>query len=52
MKTKLFLALALTSLLLTTAQAVDYAPKVGLQSWTCRNMSFDQVVDLSDHLVS
>ncbi len=24
--------------------AADYAPTVGLQTWTCRNMSFDQAV--------
>jgi sugar phosphate isomerase/epimerase len=48
MKTKQFLALALTSLLLATAQAADYAPKVGLQSWTCRNMNFEQVVAFAE----
>jgi|GEM_PF-7086953 len=39
MKTKLLLALALASLLSTPTQAADYAPKVGLQTWTCRNMT-------------
>jgi|APGre2960657444_1045066.scaffolds.fasta_scaffold06189_3 sugar phosphate isomerase/epimerase len=48
MKTKMLLALALTSLLLTSTQAADYAPKVGLQSWTCRNMKFEEVVAFAE----
>jgi L-ribulose-5-phosphate 3-epimerase len=35
------LTLLLTSLLFTRAHA---APELGLQTWTCRNMNFDQVV--------
>lgn len=48
MKTKLLLALAFASLLFTSTQAADYAPKVGLQSWTCRNMSFEEVVAFAE----
>ena len=29
------------------AQAKDSGPKLGLQTWTCRNMNFDQVVDFA-----
>ena len=28
----------------STARAADYEPVVGLQTWTCRNMKFDDVV--------
>ena len=44
MKTKILLTLALASLLFTNSRAADYAPQVGLQTWTCRNMKFDEVV--------
>ena len=44
MKTKLLLTLALASLVFTSTRAADYVPKVGLQTWTCRNMKFDEVV--------
>jgi len=37
-------ALALTALL---AAAADAEPKLGLQTWTCRNMTFEQVVDFA-----
>ena len=29
------------------ATAADYKPTVGLQTWTCRNMSFDGVVEFA-----
>ena len=48
MKTKLLLTLALASLLFTSTRAADYAPKVGLQTWTCRNMSFDEMVAFAE----
>lgn len=48
MKIKLLLALAFASLVLTSAHAADYAPKVGLQTWTCRNMSFDEMVAFAE----
>lgn len=48
MKTKLLLALALASLLFTSTQAADYAPKVGLQTWTSRNMSFEEMVAFAE----
>ena len=39
----------LTGLLLAVGavRAESYEPKVGLQTWTCRNMSFDQVVEFA-----
>jgi len=41
--------LALASLIFTVStQAADYAPKVGLQTWTCRNMKFDEVVAFAE----
>lgn len=41
--------LALGALLVnsTGALAQKYTPTVGLQSWTCRNMTFDQVVNFA-----
>jgi sugar phosphate isomerase/epimerase len=45
-----FQRLSLTSLLAAAcllgsqSRAADYVPTVGLQTWTCRNMSFDEVV--------
>src|SRR5581483_6253471 len=41
--------LSLLSLFLSTtiSMASDYQPIVGLQTWTCRNMTFDQVVDFA-----
>lgn len=48
MKTKLLLTLALASLLFTSTRAADYAPKVGLQTWTCRNMTFDEMVAFAE----
>ncbi len=43
------LALAALSLApLNSAQAADKSgPKLGIQSWSCRNMSFDQLVDFA-----
>ena len=41
----LLAAVAVAGLLSTsTARAADYEPVVGLQTWTCRNMKFDEVV--------
>ncbi|MBI5775149.1 MAG: sugar phosphate isomerase/epimerase [Verrucomicrobia bacterium] len=37
--------LVLTSLLLTAAAHAQ--PKLGLQTWTCRNMTFEQMVDFA-----
>ncbi|HKS37824.1 MAG TPA: sugar phosphate isomerase/epimerase [Verrucomicrobiae bacterium] len=38
--------LLLTAATLSTASlAADYEPKIGIQTWTLRNMDFDQVVD-------
>ena len=31
----------------STAKSKDSGPKLGLQTWTCRNMTFDQVVDFA-----
>ncbi|MSR66456.1 MAG: sugar phosphate isomerase/epimerase [Pedosphaera sp.] len=31
----------------STMLGAEYAPKVGLQTWTCRNMSFSQMVDFA-----
>jgi sugar phosphate isomerase/epimerase len=44
----LIATLALTSLVFTSTQAADYAPKVGLQTWSCRNMNFDEVVAFAE----
>jgi sugar phosphate isomerase/epimerase len=33
------------ALLVTTGRAADYESKIGIQTWTLRNMDFDQVVD-------
>src|SRR5215203_4333473 len=30
-----------------TAKPMDAGPKLGLQTWTCRNMNFDQVVEFA-----
>ena len=35
------------ALLLTVAPLLGAGPQLGLQSWTCRNMKFDQVVDFA-----
>jgi sugar phosphate isomerase/epimerase len=48
MKLKLLLTLALAGFVLTSTHAADYAPKVGLQTWTCRNMKFDEVVAFAE----
>jgi sugar phosphate isomerase/epimerase len=40
----LFSLLAAGLLLGAQTQAADYVPTVGIQTWTCRNMSFDEVV--------
>ena len=41
----LLAAVAVAGFLSTsTARAADYEPVVGLQTWTCRNMKFDDVV--------
>ncbi len=46
---KILLLPLLAGLLLagSTARAESYEPKVGLQTWTCRNMTFDQVVEFA-----
>ena len=44
----LLAALAVTGFLTANpAAAADYEPVVGLQTWTCRNMSFEQMVDFA-----
>jgi len=43
--TLLLLSAALVSF--TVAHAADWQPTVGLQTWTCRNMNFDQVVEFA-----
>lgn len=57
MKTKLLKQLALPCFLLSLVFAAgcsspqrsgSYTPKVGLQSWTCRNMKFDEVVAFAE----
>jgi sugar phosphate isomerase/epimerase len=48
MKLKLLLTLALASLVLTSTHAAEAAPKVGLQTWTCRNMTFDEMVTFAE----
>jgi sugar phosphate isomerase/epimerase len=40
----LVVALPLTRAASTAAQATDTGPKLGIQTWTCRNMKFDEVV--------
>jgi len=47
MKHLLLSTLAALALTLPAARAADYVPTVGLQSWTCRNMSFDGVVEFA-----
>ena len=45
-----FLVLAIAALPSARAQSSssrDAGPKLGLQTWTCRNMTFDQVVDFA-----
>src|SRR4051812_20049977 len=44
-----FLAAFLFSAALMRAAALESepGPKLGLQSWTCRNMTFEQVVDFA-----
>ena len=42
--TRLFSLIATLALLTAAAQA---GPKLGLQTWTCRNMSFEQMVDFA-----
>ena len=42
------LTLALAALLAPAARAADYEPKVGLQTWTCRGMNFDQMVAFAE----
>jgi sugar phosphate isomerase/epimerase len=41
-------ALAITTTLVGTVRAADAAPKVGLQTWTCRNMSFEEMVAFAE----
>ncbi|HSH92930.1 MAG TPA: sugar phosphate isomerase/epimerase, partial [Roseimicrobium sp.] len=41
------LALALSTFAAATPQLLAYEPAVGIQSWTCRNMEFDQVVEFA-----
>ena len=50
MKLKLLLTLALASFLLTSTRAADYVPQVGLQTWTCRNMTFDEMVAFAEKI--
>ena len=46
---RLFFAAALAALLSCTAtHAAAAGPKLGLQSWTCRNMTFDEVVAFAE----
>lgn len=51
MNKRSFLTLALASAAILTATSLaaadQWRPTVGLQSWTCRNMSFEQVVDFA-----
>jgi len=42
---RLLLALVLTLPLVT--RAAEAGPRLGLQTWTCRNMNFEQVVDFA-----
>ena len=50
---RLTLSLALTLPLLSASlEGADYAPKLGIQTWTLRNMEFDQVVKFCvDHKI-
>ncbi|MBM3877215.1 MAG: sugar phosphate isomerase/epimerase [Verrucomicrobia bacterium] len=41
------LALIAAFAIAAPAPAADYQPTVGLQTWTCRNMNFDQVVEFA-----
>ncbi|HWL17370.1 MAG TPA: sugar phosphate isomerase/epimerase [Opitutus sp.] len=46
---RLFFAAALAALLsCTVTHAAASGPKLGLQSWTCRNMTFDEVVAFAE----
>jgi sugar phosphate isomerase/epimerase len=50
MKTPLRLfavALLAITVALTSARAAAAGPQLGIQSWTCRNMSFDEVVEFA-----
>lgn len=47
MKLRLLLALAAAGLCLA-ARALAAGPELGLQTWTCRNMTFDQVVAFAE----
>ena len=50
MKTPLRLfavALLAITFALTSARAAAAGPQLGIQSWTCRNMSFDEVVEFA-----
>jgi L-ribulose-5-phosphate 3-epimerase len=40
-------ALPLTRAAQSAGRAMESGPKLGLQTWTCRNMTFDQVVDFA-----
>jgi sugar phosphate isomerase/epimerase len=42
-----FLALAVVALAVTARAAEPTGPELGLQSWTCRNMSFEQTLDFA-----
>jgi len=43
-----FSLVAFTALLLAgSVRAAEFKPVVGLQTWTCRNMSFEQLVDFA-----
>ena len=52
-RTKTILLALFTAALLLSETTVEAAkkwrPKLGLQSWTCRHMSFDQVVTFAKH---
>ncbi|MBI3876027.1 MAG: sugar phosphate isomerase/epimerase [Verrucomicrobia bacterium] len=39
--------LATAAFAVSTVSAAEYEPKVGLQTYSCRNMSFDEVVDFA-----
>src|ERR1044071_6459794 len=40
-------ALSLSFAASSSSKSKDAGPKLGLQTWTCRNMTFDQVVDFA-----
>jgi hypothetical protein len=40
-------ALALSLVLPSARAADDSGPKLGLQTWTCRNMTFEEVVEFA-----